>query len=237
MDGLVRLNKYISQTGEYSRHEADRLITDGYVVVNGEIAVSGMKVPISGCEVKVNGRLLGERRIELYKFYKPRGFLSSYYDPNGKKNLSSFKFLADRRLGYSGRLDYESEGLMIFTNDGDLIYKLQRSEYGVEKEYYVETDVDISDSWIFKLERGILDLGEQFLPCKVSRISPLKYSVILTEGKKRQVRRMFFAAGAKVKKLLRKRIGCIRLCDMRPGEFIPLAKKEAAELNKCIESK
>ncbi len=237
MSEEIRLSKRLAQTGKYSRHEADKLISQGRVTLNGEIAVPGIKVGLTGGVIAVDGVGLGEQDLSIYKFHKPRGVLSSYNDPNGKPNLSTFPELAAKKLGYSGRLDYDSEGLMLFTSDGGLIYKLQRSEYHVEKEYLVFIDKDIDKQWIKTLSAGIVSDGDLFLPCRVEYVSPLKYRVILTEGKKRQVRRMFLAAGARVARLVRVRIGCVQLGKLPAGRLEKMMDEEIKELWKCTESK
>lgn len=237
VNGEVRLSKRVALTGLYSRHEADRLISQGRVTLNGEIVVPGTKVPLGGGVIAVDGITLGEKDLGVYKFHKPRKTLSSYSDPNGKANLSVFPQLAGKRMGYSGRLDYDSEGLILFTSDGDLIYRLQRSEFHVEKEYQVHTDKDIDKKWINKLSAGIESDGELFLPCKVEQLLPCQYKVILTEGKKRQVRRMFKVAGVKVVRLVRVRIGCVRLGGLPEGGLEKLTDEETKELWKCTESK
>ena len=231
----VRLSKRLAQTGKYSRHEADRLIAQGRVKLNGNIASPGTKVAYEGEDIVVDGSRLGEKDLTVYKFHKPRKILSSYDDPNGKANLSNFPLLAEKRLGYSGRLDYDSEGLMLFTSDGELIYRLQRSEFQVEKEYLVYTDKEIDDSSLDMMSAGIESDGELFLPCRVKRFASLQYGVTLTEGKKRQVRRMFKFAGAKVTRLVRVRIGNVRLNGLQEGELKKMTGKEVDELWRCIE--
>ncbi|MDR0454410.1 MAG: pseudouridine synthase [Deferribacteraceae bacterium] len=233
----IRLSKRVAQTGKYSRHEADKLISQGRVTVNGKIALPGTKTNSEGEVITVDGVTLGEKDFSIYKFHKPRKILSSYSDPNGKANLSGFPALTEKKMGYSGRLDYDSEGLMLFTSDGELIYKLQRSEFHVEKEYLVYTDKEIDNKYIDRISAGIESDGERFLPCKVRRISFNQYSVILIEGKKRQVRRMFKYAGAEVKRLIRTRIGCVYLDGLPEGGLEKITDEEIKELWRCTESK
>lgn len=238
MSEFIRLTKRMAQTGMFSRHEADILVSNGHVTVDGVIAIPGTKVPAEGAvDIRVDGKRLGQRNFDVYKFHKPKLVLSSYSDPNGKTNLSFFRELAAMKMGYSGRLDFDSEGLMLFTGNGELIHKLQCSEFKVEKEYIVNTDADISKEWLKRLEKGISSEGERFLPCVVQRLGNYRYKVILTEGKKRQVRIMFKEAGAKVTKLMRVRIGSIVLGDLPAGILRKLTDKEIKELMKCIESK
>jgi 23S rRNA pseudouridine2605 synthase/23S rRNA pseudouridine2604 synthase len=163
-------------------------------------------------------------------FYKPRGILSSYHDPHNKKDLSLFPELSGRRLGYSGRLDKESEGLMLFTGDGGLIYRIQHKEFHVEKEYDVFTDSEISGAWLKKLRNGLKLDGKNLLPCKIEKVGDKRYSVVLTEGKKRQIRRMFKAAGVEVKRLIRVRIGNVTIDTLSEGELRKLTDGEIDKL-------
>jgi 23S rRNA pseudouridine2605 synthase/23S rRNA pseudouridine2604 synthase len=232
----IRLSRRMALTGSWSRHEADKLISAGRVTVDGVVAVPGTKVLPEGGDIRVDGKPIGEEASEeIFKFHKPKWVLSSYLDPAGRTTLADFKGLSDTKMGYSGRLDYDSEGLMLFTADGKLIYKLQRSEYKAEKEYIVEIDRDISPEWVKELEAGTVSEGEQFLPCKVKRLAKNRYKVILTEGKKRQVRRMFQEAGARVVRLVRTRIATVQLDGLFPGELIKLSAQESEELRRCIE--
>jgi 23S rRNA pseudouridine2605 synthase/23S rRNA pseudouridine2604 synthase len=234
MDDLIRLTKRLASTGLYSRRDADKLVANGHVTVDGVVAEPGLKVTPDGYEViLIDGVPVERKSTAVYKFHKPIGVLSSYYDPNNKTTLMIFPKLAAKKLGYSGRLDYNSEGLMLFTSDGDLIHRLQRSEFNVEKEYLVHTDKDITDIWVKKLESGLILEDEHFLPCTVKRLKKQRYSVILTEGKKRQVRRMFKMAGAEVERLIRVRIANIVLTGLAAGELKELSRAELEELRVC----
>lgn len=238
MTDIVRLTKRLASTGLYSRRDADKLVAQGRVTVDGVIAVPGTKVSSDGSEViLVDGILVGKKSSIVYKFHKPAGVLSSYYDPNNKRTLTIFPELAEKKMGYSGRLDYNSEGLMLFTGDGALIHRLQRSEYHVQKEYLVHTDKDITPEWMRRLEAGLILDDEQFLPCHIKRVKPQRYTVVLTEGKKRQVRRMFKSADADVTRLIRVRIGNIVLSGLNPGELKELTGSEYDELIKITGEK
>ncbi|GAB7141171.1 pseudouridine synthase [Deferribacterales bacterium RsTz2092] len=235
MSELIRLTKRIAQTGKYSRHEADKLVAVGKVSVNGVIALSGTKVSDAGTEeIVVNGVPLQGGNDDIYKFHKPRKVMSTYSDPSGRRTLADFEGLSNSRMGYSGRLDYDSEGLMLFTSNGGLIYKMQHSDFNVEKEYIVDSDKEISAQWLRRLRAGIDIEGEHFLPCKVERVSKCKYNVVLIEGKKREIRRMFKEAGAKVMRLIRVRIASVLLWNMPEGALIKLSEIEREELVKCI---
>ncbi|MDR2400885.1 MAG: pseudouridine synthase [Deferribacteraceae bacterium] len=228
---LIRLAKRIALTGDYSRRGADILVSDGRVTVNGETALIGAKVTADGNEViLVDGKPLGRSDKSVYIFYKPRGILSSYRDPHNKKDLSLFPELARRKLGYSGRLDRDSEGLMLFTGDGGLIYRIQRKEFRVEKEYDVTTDKELGKAWLNRLKNG-WKLGEcALLPCRIEQSGAKRYSVTLVEGKKRQIRRMFKAAGANVERLIRVRVGGITISGLKEGELRKLSEEEVKTL-------
>jgi 23S rRNA pseudouridine2605 synthase/23S rRNA pseudouridine2604 synthase len=224
----VRLNKRLALSGKYSRRDADRLIATGAITVDGVKALPG--TILKGEEtILVNGEPLDEPDESVYIFHKPRGMLSSYNDARSKKDLSVFGELIGKKPGYSGRLDYDSEGLMLFTSDGLLIYKLQRKENKIEKEYRVYTDKELDETAISSFGKGILLDGLQLEPAIVEKIMTKCYRVILIEGKKRQIRRMFMSRGTKVIRLIRVRIANICLGNLPPGSFRKLTDKEIKE--------
>jgi 23S rRNA pseudouridine2605 synthase/23S rRNA pseudouridine2604 synthase len=232
---MIRLTKRLALTGDYSRRAADILVADGRVTVNGITASPGAKVALDGDElILVDGRAIGKSDDSVYIFYKPRGVLSSYHDPHNKSDLSLFPELAGRKLGYSGRLDKESEGLMLFTGDGKLIYQIQCKDFHVEKEYEVSTDKEIGKGWLNRLRSGWKLGGYNLLPCKIEKIGGNRYSVILTEGKKRQIRSMFKAAGVEVERLIRVRIGNITAKDLKEGEIRKLSEEEVRKFKNYI---
>lgn len=238
---MVRLNKYLSEAGICSRREADRLIESGRVTVDGKKAVPGMQVG-EGQEVRVGKKLIksGMEKIVL-AVNKPVGIICTE-DKRTKNNIiRSLNYPA--RVTYAGRLDKDSEGLLIMTNDGDLINAMMRARYRHEKEYKVTVDRPLADDFKEKMEGGvrIVDkekgLDEVTRPCKVNLIGKYTFSIVLTQGLNRQIRRMCETLGYKVKKLVRVRIMNIELGDLKPGAVRKLSKQELEELYEQTEAR
>lgn len=230
----VRINKYIASSSLYSRREADKMIADGRVVLNGQkVTEQGVKVDPVNDVVFIDGLPLVEAEPEIFKFYKPRGVLTAYGEGHGKDTLESFAIFAKRKLPYSGRLDYESEGLLLFTNDGELIHRMQKPEYKVEKEYFVTVDRMLTEKELDEFACGMETSKGVFQSCQIAYSGKRNYNVIIKEGQKRQIRNMFGYFGSTVKRLERIRIGPIEIDDMTPGEHRKLTTKEIRELYKC----
>lgn len=227
----IRLNKYLAMCGICSRRDADKLIEAGKVTVDGNIATSGQKVTEASV-VQVEGRLvkLTEKKVVL-AFNKPRGVVVSERDDHADvlvMDLIDYPI----RLTYAGRLDKDSEGLLLLTNDGDFINAVMKGRSGHEKEYIVTTDKSISDNKLRELERGIYipDLQRKTRACRIKVLSDRTYSFLITEGLNRQIRRMVAYADAKVKTLKRVRIVNIKLGDLKPGEYRELNDNELVKL-------
>ena len=227
----VRLNQYIASCGICSRREADRLIEADRVRVNGLPAVSGMRIEGTE-EVTVDGkRLRGRVNHIVVAYYKPVGVTCTARDPHAGRTLGeAFSFPV--RLTYSGRLDRESEGLLLMTNDGALIDAMMRGANGHEKEYIVRVKSRISDADLERLRKGIRlkDLNVTTRPCEVERLGDHTFRIILTQGLNRQIRRMCKAIGNEVKKLKRIRVLNIELGSMKPGEQRIITGDELAQL-------
>ncbi len=237
---MIRLNKYLSEAGICSRREADRLIESGRVTVDGKIAVPGMQVR-DGQEVRVGKKQIksGNEKVVL-AVNKPAGIVCTE-DRREKKNIIRF-LNYPVRVTYAGRLDKDSEGLLIMTNDGDLINAMMRARYGHEKEYKVTVDRPLSEDFKEKMERGVRikdkekGLDEVTRPCQVRVFGKYTFSIVLTQGLNRQIRRMCGALGYKVKKLVRVRIMNIELGDLKPGAVRRLSKQELKELYEQTEA-
>ena len=231
---LVRINKYIASSSIYSRREADKMIEEGRVSLNGEVVTEkGVRINTNNDVIFIDNNPLFISEPEIIKFYKPRKVLTAYGDGRGKDTLDKFSIFAKRKLPYSGRLDYESEGLLIFTNDGELIQRMQKPEYKVEKEYLVTVDRMLSEIELKEFANGLETSKGNFLPCKIYKTGNRNYNVIIKEGKKRQIRNMFAYFGSTVKRLERVRIGPILIGSLKEGEHIKLTSKEVRELYKC----
>ncbi|MCF2555382.1 pseudouridine synthase [Faecalicatena contorta] len=226
----MRLNKYLSEAGICSRREADRLIESGKVTVDGKRAVPGMQVE-PGQQVRVGKRLVeGKNEKVVLAVNKPTGIVCTE-DMRVKNNIIRFlKYPV--RITYAGRLDKDSEGLLIMTNDGDLINRMMRARYGHEKEYKVTVSQPVTEEFLNKMASGVHIKDEEkgldavTRPCTVTKVGKYTFSIILTQGLNRQIRRMCDALGYKVTKLVRVRIMNIELGNLRPGEVRKLTKQE-----------
>ena len=227
----VRLNRYLASCGVCSRREADRLIEEGAVTVDGAAAVPGMLV--TGREkIRVRDRVVrGQDRKVVVAWYKPVGVTTTERDPHAKKTVGD-AFSYPVRLTYAGRLDRDSEGLLLMTNDGDLIEAMMRGSAGHEKEYVVRTTARIQDVQLSRMAEGIYlkDLGVKTRPCKVRRLGDHSFDIVLTQGLNRQIRRMCQAVGLHVQTLKRVRVLNITLACLRPGMQKTIEGKDLEDL-------
>ncbi len=228
-----RLNKYLSEAGYCSRREADRLIEKGIVSVNGQVATVGLKINDSDI-VKVNGEIISKTARPVYiALNKPMG-ITSTTDRNIKDNIVDFMNYPER-IFHIGRLDKLSEGLIFMTNDGDIVNKILRAGNKHEKEYIVTVNNVITDEFIDDMSRGVSILDKVTKECTVTKISDYEFSIILTEGMNRQIRRMCDYFYYQVTKLKRIRIMNINL-DIPTGKWRKLTENEIAKINEMIES-
>jgi 23S rRNA pseudouridine2604 synthase len=227
----IRLNKYIAMCGVCSRRDADKMIEQGKVTVNGKTAVTGMTVSDDDA-VKVGSKLLsGQRNKVVLAFYKPVGVTCTEKDPHAEKKINDIvKF--NERVTYAGRLDKESEGLLLLSNDGELINAMMRGANRHEKEYMVKTDKAITAEFIDKMSSGIYlkDLDVTTRECKVTKLGKCTFNIILTQGYNRQIRRMCEACGYKIKSLKRTRVMSITIGQLKPGQYRQLSKEEMNRL-------
>lgn len=230
---LVRINKYLSESGFCSRREADRLLEEGRITINGQSPELGTKVA-PGDEVRVNGELVtNANKNPIYlSFHKPAGIECT-------TNLSIPDNIVDyinypERVFPIGRLDKASEGLIFMTNDGDIVNKILRARNNHEKEYIVTVNHPITDRFIERMSNGIPILETITKKCKVEQISKYVFRIILTQGLNRQIRRMCEYLDYEVTALKRTRIINISL-DVAEGKYRNLTDAEVAELNKLIE--
>ena len=223
----LRINKYLAEAGHCSRREADALIQQGLVTINNQITTLGTKVE-PGDKVKVEGKplTLGGKKVYL-AFYKPVGVICTTDDSKPDNIINYIKY--PTRIFPVGRLDVATSGLIILTNDGELVNKISRRENKVEKEYLVRVDREITADFLRRLQSGVEIGGRKTLPAKVDKISERKFTLTITEGKNRQVRRMCEDLGYKVIKLVRTRIGRLTLDDMETGEWRELSVAEVQE--------
>ena len=222
----MRLNKYISETGICSRREADSWIEQGRVTVNGKRAELGTQVQ-DGDEVKVNGRAVGAKKKQVYiAFNKPVG-ITCTTERHIEGNIVDFINHPDRIFPI-GRLDKDSEGLILLTNNGDIVNEILRVENGHEKEYIVTVDKPVSEDFLAGMAKGVHlpELATTTKPCRTSRISERVFRIVLAQGLNRQIRRMCEAFGYEVRRLQRVRIIELRLGKLKPGEWRDLTTEE-----------
>jgi 23S rRNA pseudouridine2604 synthase len=233
MDDLIRLNKAISQSGYCSRREADKLIEEGKVLVNGKKSKQGQKVSSSD-SIKVAGKLISMQKKRVYlAFHKPVG-VTSTTDLKDKDNMIDYINYGER-IFHIGRLDKDSEGLIFLTNDGDIVNKILRAENGHEKEYIVTVNKNITDVFIKKMSKGVPILGVVTKPCRVIKLNKRTFKIILEQGLNRQIRRMCDYFDYQVVTLKRTRIMNITLGNLPCGHWRYFTKKELNDINKLLE--
>ena len=224
----MRLNKYISETGACSRREADKWIEAGRVSLNGEPATLGTQVA-DGDEVRIDGNLIGVKKQQVYiALNKPVGIICTT-EAHIEDNIIDHVGFPERIFPV-GRLDRDSEGLILLTNNGDIVNEILRSENNHEKEYVVTVDRPITDLSLRMLAAGVKIMGELTKPSKVTRVDAQSFRIILTQGLNRQIRRMCSALGYKAQRLQRVRIMNIHLGNLRPGQWRHLTPAELAGL-------
>ena len=230
----VRLNKYISESGFCSRREADKLIESGLVTIDGVKAQMGTKVS-KGQKVKVNGKLISKDEELVYiALNKPVG-ITCTTEHKVKGNIVDF-VNHKKRIFPIGRLDKDSQGLILMTNDGDIVNKILRAGNNHEKEYIVTVNKPINDEFIKRMGNGIKILGKITKKCPVNKEGEKTFRIILTEGMNRQIRRMCEALGYKVTKLKRIRIMNIKLGKLKIGEWRNITNEELKGLNELIKN-
>jgi 23S rRNA pseudouridine2604 synthase len=227
------INKYLSEAGYCSRRAADKLIEDGRVTINGEVPLMGTKI-VEGDVVKVDGKSVvkkDEKAVYLV-LNKPRGIVCTTDTRVEKDNIIDF-LNYPKRIFPIGRLDKASEGLILLTNDGDIVNKILRARNNHEKEYIVQVNKPINKDFIKKMSQGVPILDTITRPCKVEQLSRVRFKIILTQGLNRQIRRMCEYLGYHVQQLKRVRIMNIHL-DLPNGKYREMTKEEFRELNNLL---
>jgi 23S rRNA pseudouridine2604 synthase len=224
----LRLNKFISETGVCSRREADKWIEAGRVTCNGQKAALGTQVA-DGDEVLIDGLAVGTKKKQIYiALNKPVGIICTTETHIKDNIIEHVRF--PERIFPVGRLDRDSEGLILLTNNGDIVNEILRSENNHEKEYVVWVDRPITDSALRMMASGVKIMGEKTKPARVERISSQTFRIVLTQGLNRQIRRMCSALGYKAQRLQRVRIMNIHLGDLKSGQWRHLSVPELAAL-------
>ena len=226
-----RLNKYLASCGICSRRDADKLIEQGAVTVNGQIAVQGMRVTAQD-EVCVRGKKVAERdKTVVLAYYKPVGVVCTERDVHAKRIVVD-EIQYPVRVTYAGRLDKDSEGLLLMTNDGTLIDAMMRGANRHEKEYIVKSSKEWTDEALSNMRGGVFleELEVTTRPCEIEKLGPKTIRMVLTQGLNRQIRRMCKTQGYEVTSLKRTRVINIKLDDLKPGEYRELTQEEIGSL-------
>lgn len=223
----IRINKYLAMSGICSRRDADKLIEQGIVTINGRTAQAGDRVG-DGDKVLVGKKQAknSEKKVVL-AFYKPKGVVCTEKDKHAEKIIMDM-ISYPVRVTYAGRLDKDSEGLILLTNDGDLIQHMMKGSNNHEKEYIVKANREVTSDFLEKMEQGVYlkELEITTKPCKTEQIGKFTFRIILTQGVNRQIRRMCKELGYEVKELKRIRVVNIGIDGLVPGKFRELSGKE-----------
>ncbi len=230
----TRINKYLSEVGYCSRRAADALLLEGRITINGKVPEMGTKISAEDI-VEVDGKLISESTEEpvYIAFNKPVGIVCTTDSKREQDNIIDY-INHPKRIFPIGRLDKPSEGLILLTNDGDIVNRILRARYGHEKEYLVRVEKPITPRFMDGMRNGVPILGQITNKCEVEKIDTLTFRIILTQGLNRQIRRMCEYFGYEVKKLKRVRIMNIKL-DMPLGTYRDLTKQELKDLNELLE--
>ncbi len=235
-----RLQKIIARAGITSRRKAEELILQGRVKVNGRVVTElGSKADPERDHVKVDGKLIHFKQPQAYLMLnKPRGYVTTLFDPEGRPTVLDLLKGVRQRVFPIGRLDYDTEGLLLLTNDGDLAHALMHPSYEVPKTYLAKVKGVLTDDKIKKLEKGVPLPDGKTAPCTIKKVRKTQENswleVTLHEGKKRQVRRMLERVGHSVLKLKRIRYAFLELVDLPPGRYRHLSPQEVKRLKFLI---
>lgn len=229
----------MAHAGVASRRKSEEIIAEGRVKVNGEIVTAmGTKVDPQKDTIEVDGEEIEKEKKIYLKLYKPTGYVTTVKDPQGRKTVLDLIEGVDKRIYPAGRLDLDSSGLLLLTNDGDLTHKITHPSHELDKEYEVVINGQLNDQEIKQFKEGI-DLQEgRTAPAEIKKVNEdsknTTYKVIIHEGMNRQIRRMFDVLGYKVVSLIRVRIGSITLGSLKPGEHKTLSREEVQDLLRLL---
>lgn len=231
VDG-IRLNKYLSDSGVCSRRQADKLIEDGKITIDGKVSQLGDRV-LSGSVVRYNNKVVSPSNTSvIYVYNKPIGQVCTSKDADKDSIFNYVEF--PERVNYVGRLDKDSQGLLLLTNDGDLANSIQKSKNNHEKEYHVRVNKDITEEFLEGLRNGVPILDTVTKKCLVTKTGARTFKIVLTQGLNRQIRRMCDYFEYRVVYLKRVRILNIKLGDLKPGQYRKLTPEEESKLRGLV---
>ena len=228
----IRINKFFTEHGICSRREADRLIQSGAITINGQVAKLGDRVS-PGDVIARDGQVIPWGKAPIYiKYHKPVG-VTTTSEPHVERNIIA-EIGHPERIFPIGRLDKDSSGLILLTNDGNIVNDILRTEFGHEREYIVEVDQPFDQSFLDRMSQGVVILESKTKPCRMTRIDSHRFRIVLTEGRNRQIRRMCQALGYRVTGLHRVRIMHITVEGLGIGVWKELTAQERDELLKAV---
>jgi len=228
----IRINKFFTEQGICSRREADRLVESGLITINGRVAKLGDQVEPSDVIAR-EGQVLPWGRAPLYiKYHKPVG-VTTTSESHVPRNIIA-EIGHSERIFPIGRLDKDSSGLILLTNDGDIVNEILRAEFGHEREYLVRVDRPFDQAFLDHMAEGVVILGSRTKPCRMSRVGRDRFRIVLIEGRNRQIRRMCQALGYRVIMLHRTRIMHITVDGLGAGEWKELTSQEREQLLKAV---
>ena len=235
-----RLQKILSQTGIASRRQAEKIMTEGRVTVNGTIVMElGTKADLETDHIKVDGKLIRAPKNQTYiVLNKPNNTVTTVTDPEGRATVMELLRGVKERVYPVGRLDYHSEGLLLLTNDGDLANRIMSAHTHLQKTYLVKVTGELDDDSAQRFRDGVPLMGRRTLPAGLRLLAHAQnpwYEVKLVEGRNNQIRLMFKHFGKLVEKLKRVRIGPLELGPIKPGEFRHLSDEEIKKLKRAVE--
>jgi 23S rRNA pseudouridine2605 synthase len=228
----VRLNRFLAAAGVGSRRHCDELIAEGRVTINGKVCTDFSAQPEAHDHVKVDGKIVRVAPPLTIVLHKPAGFVSTRKDQHARDTIFDLLPQNFSRLFSVGRLDAQTEGLLLVTNDGELAQRLTHPRYKIDKEYEVTLDRPWDPALASKLMRGIFLDGERARIARLHSVAPTRLRVVLRQGINRQIRRMFEAVGYRIKYLVRVRIGNLRLADLPRGHWRAVSKRELENLGR-----
>ena len=232
MADTIRINKFFTEQGICSRREADRLVESGVITINGRVAKLGDQVGPSDVIAR-EGQVLPRGRAPLYiKYHKPVGVTTTSESHVARNIITEIGH--PERIFPIGRLDKDSSGLILLTNDGDIVNEILRAEFGHEREYLVRVDRPFDEAFLDHMAEGVVILGSRTKPCRMSRVGRDRFRIVLTEGRNRQIRRMCQALGYRVIMLHRTRIMHITVDGLGAGEWKELTSQEQEQLLKAV---
>jgi 23S rRNA pseudouridine2604 synthase len=228
----IRINKFFTEHGICSRREADRLVESGTITINGHVAKLGDRVGPKDVIAR-DGQVIHWGKAPVYiKYHKPVG-VTTTSESHVERNIIA-EIGHPERIFPIGRLDKDSSGLILLTNDGDIVNEILRTEFGHEREYVVEVDRPFDQSFLGQMSRGVVILGSKTKPCRMTRVGHNRFRIVLTEGRNRQIRRMCQALGYRVTSLHRLRIMHITVKGLGVGAWKELTAEEREQLLKVV---